>query len=345
MILQWMNTLNNEWLMVFDNADGSPDTVEEFIPPGNKGHILITSRNPEHKRVVSPSNSAEVLVMSEEIAVELLLKSCGLYESPEKYYQVATEICAKFHFLPLAIDQAGAYISAGKCNIYKYISVYERYRLKLMTNKKFQGASKYNKTVYGTWEISFQKIQEMANDEEDEESAMIAKYAIQLINMSAFLHHENIPDEMFERAAKYYGDHIKRSKNSLIPTFIPTMDKELFNFEEHNQWNEMQYRESIGLLLSFSLVKRTVDEAKFGFHPLVQTWCQDRLSLTDKNIWILSSRGILCSSISNEDSITQYLYQNSILQHIIQNLSHENLTNSMYYNDIFNILAEAMRMG
>ncbi|KAF8987550.1 P-loop containing nucleoside triphosphate hydrolase protein [Cyathus striatus] len=209
MIQQWINTLNDEWLMIFDNADGSPDTVEKYIPPGNKGHILITSRNPEHKRVVSASNSEEVLVMNEATAVELLLKSSGLNESPEKYYNVATEICAKFHFLPLAIDQAGAYINTGQCNIDEYISVYDKNRLRLMTNKKFKGASKYNKTVYGTWEISFQKIEEMAKDVEDEECAMTAKYAIQLINMTAFVHHENISDEMFERAAKYYADHVK----------------------------------------------------------------------------------------------------------------------------------------
>ncbi|KAF8997507.1 hypothetical protein BDQ17DRAFT_1248574, partial [Cyathus striatus] len=83
MILQWMNTLNNEWLMVFDNADGSPDTVEKFIPPGNKGNVLITSRNPEHKRIVPASNFAEVSVMSKEAAVELLLKSSGLHDDSE----------------------------------------------------------------------------------------------------------------------------------------------------------------------------------------------------------------------------------------------------------------------
>ncbi|KAF8987060.1 hypothetical protein BDQ17DRAFT_1315163 [Cyathus striatus] len=345
MIQQWMNTLNDEWLMIFDNADGSPDTVEKFIPPGNKGHILITSRNPEHKRVVSASNSEEVSVMNEETAVELLLKSCGLYDSPEKCYNVATEICAKFHFLPLAIDQAGAYISTGQCSVDKYISVYDKYRLKLMTNKKFKGSSKYNKTVYGTWEISFQKIEEMAKDDNDKESAMTAKYAIKLINMSAFLHHENISDEIFERAAKYYTHHIENYKDNVIPAFIPTMDRELLNLEEYNEWNEMQYRESIGLLLSFSLIKRTVDGAKFGLHPLVQTWCQDRLSLTQKNIWILNARGTLCVSISNEDSATEYKYGNSIPLHITQNLSHETISNIIYYDDIFNILAGVMRMN
>ncbi|KAF8987314.1 P-loop containing nucleoside triphosphate hydrolase protein [Cyathus striatus] len=219
MIQQWMNTLNDEWLMIFDNADGSPDTVEKFIPPGNKGHILITSRNPEHKRVVSA-------IMNEETAVELLLK-----------------YCAKFHFLPLAIDQAGAYISTGQ--------FYDKYRFKLMTNKKFKGSSKYNKTVYGTWEISFQKIEEMAKDDKMKK-CNDSKYAIKLINMSAFLHHENISDEIFERAAKYYAHHIEKYKDI-----------------EYNEWNEMQYRESIGLLLSFSLIKRTVDGANLEISNII----------------------------------------------------------------------------
>jgi hypothetical protein len=42
--LQWMSYLPGEWLVVFDNADNSPSEVMvKFIPPGNRGNILITS--------------------------------------------------------------------------------------------------------------------------------------------------------------------------------------------------------------------------------------------------------------------------------------------------------------
>ncbi|KAF8991676.1 P-loop containing nucleoside triphosphate hydrolase protein [Cyathus striatus] len=117
-ILQWISTLQKEWLIIFDNADGSPELIEKYLPPsGNRGNILITSRNSEHKRIVSPMNSMEVSEMSKETAIELLLKASGLNETSQKYYKVAEQICTKFYFLPLAIDQAGAYISAGKCSI------------------------------------------------------------------------------------------------------------------------------------------------------------------------------------------------------------------------------------
>ncbi|KAF8975322.1 hypothetical protein BDQ17DRAFT_1218349, partial [Cyathus striatus] len=103
MILQWMNTLQNNWLTIFDNADSSLEIVEKYIPPGNNGNILITSRNPEYKGIVSVRNSTEISIMSEQAAVELLLKSSGLNDDSDKYCEVAADICAEFYFLPLAI--------------------------------------------------------------------------------------------------------------------------------------------------------------------------------------------------------------------------------------------------
>ena len=41
----WIASLQGEWLLVFDNADGAPDVVDKFIPSGSKGNILVTSRN------------------------------------------------------------------------------------------------------------------------------------------------------------------------------------------------------------------------------------------------------------------------------------------------------------
>ena len=43
-VLQWMSGIQEEWLIVFDNADNIPVyVVEKFIPQGNRGNILITS--------------------------------------------------------------------------------------------------------------------------------------------------------------------------------------------------------------------------------------------------------------------------------------------------------------
>ena len=40
-VLQWMSGIQEEWLIVFDNADDPPVyVVERFIPPGNRGNIF-----------------------------------------------------------------------------------------------------------------------------------------------------------------------------------------------------------------------------------------------------------------------------------------------------------------
>src|SRR5947207_11096341 len=40
------NTLQ-AWLLVFDNADDPNLSLSSYLPPGNRGHIIITSRNPQ----------------------------------------------------------------------------------------------------------------------------------------------------------------------------------------------------------------------------------------------------------------------------------------------------------
>ena len=43
-VLQWISGIQEEWLIVFDNADGlPPDVVAKYIPPSNRGNNLITS--------------------------------------------------------------------------------------------------------------------------------------------------------------------------------------------------------------------------------------------------------------------------------------------------------------
>ena len=70
-VLKWISQKTN-WLMIYDNADAGHQVVEKFIPPGNGGNILITSRNSE--LMIMTKNSMEVLKMGEGEAWSLLLQ-------------------------------------------------------------------------------------------------------------------------------------------------------------------------------------------------------------------------------------------------------------------------------
>ena len=107
-VLQWMSGIQEKWLIVFDNADNPPvNVVEKYIPPGNRGNILITSRNHSMGRIISFENIIEINEMEEADAIILLLKASCLDASAE-HIKVAKNIVTELGCIPLAVDQAGA---------------------------------------------------------------------------------------------------------------------------------------------------------------------------------------------------------------------------------------------
>jgi hypothetical protein len=154
-VLQWISFLQEGWLIVFDNADAPrPEVVEKFIPPGDRGNILITSRNGSMGRIVSFENRIEIKEMDKADAITLLLKASRLERLPE-HLEVSKKIVTELYCIPLAVDLAGAYIEAGKCDIDQYLRQFSVHRQAHMSDATFTGASKYNKSVYGTWDLSF----------------------------------------------------------------------------------------------------------------------------------------------------------------------------------------------
>ena len=127
-VLQWISFLQEEWLIVFDNADvPPPEVVEKFIPAADRGNILITSRNKSMGRIVTFENSIEIKEMEEADAMTLLLKASCLESSPE-HLEASKKIVNELCFIPLAIDHAGAYIEAGKCDIDQYLKQFSMHR-------------------------------------------------------------------------------------------------------------------------------------------------------------------------------------------------------------------------
>ena len=83
-VLQWIACIQEEWLIVYDNADDLvPEVVAKFFPSGDGGNILITSRNRSMGRIISFRNMIEISEMEEPDAIALLLKASYLEQSAE----------------------------------------------------------------------------------------------------------------------------------------------------------------------------------------------------------------------------------------------------------------------
>ena len=112
--------------------------------------------------LTSPESSFEVTEMEERDAIRLLLKASCL-KSPTLDVQIqASKIVKELFCFPLAIDQAGAYIASGATTIGDYLAKYSEHQKTLLRHSEFTGASKYNRTVYETWELSYMEIQQLA---------------------------------------------------------------------------------------------------------------------------------------------------------------------------------------
>ena len=127
-----------QWLLVFDNA---PDraSVARFVPPAGRGRVLITSRN----QIWPPGQAVEVPVLDPEVAAEFLVNRTG---DPDR--RAALELAGELGGLPLALEQAAAYVQASGESLAGYLALFWRRRADLLGRGEPTG---YSQTVATTW--------------------------------------------------------------------------------------------------------------------------------------------------------------------------------------------------
>ena len=335
-VLQWMSGIQEEWLLVFDNADDPPVyVVERYIPPGNRGNILITSRNKSMGRVVPFENIIEINEMEEADAIALLLKASCL-DASAKRIEVAKKIVTELGCMPLAVDQAGAYIQAGRCSIDKYLHQFSLHRQTLMSDPTFRGASNYDRTVYGTWDLSFKEIKRRASEQSSAGDA--AHAAILILQICAFYHHSNIPKDIFRSAAEESREHVDSEIAEKLPLAIPLLDHTLLAVDNNGHWDEFIFGHGISVLLSFSLMKRDQASEMFSVHPLVHCWSREQISKSEQQRMYEMGSIILCCAISRRLSSYDYGLRQLIFPHIKANESYGNQMSltKKYYDDKWN---------
>ena len=345
-VLQWISSIQEEWLIVYDNADDPPpEVVAKFFPPGNRGNILITSRNRSMGRIVSFENSIEINEMEESDAVILLLKASCL-DPVAEHLQAAKRIVMELGCIPLAVDHAGAYIEAGRCDINKYLRQFSLHRQTLMSDATFKGASNYNQTVYGTWDLSFKEIEKRAGGQSIAGNAQAAQAAILILQICAFYHHSNISKNIFQSAAEESGKHVVDSEVAeKLPQAITLLDHTLLALDSDGQWDDFIFGQGVGVLLSFSLMKRGQSSELLSVHPLVHCWSRERMSKSEQQRICQMGSIILSCAVPWRFTIQDYALRRSILPHIKENELYGSQIGliEQYYDDKYTSFELVMR--
>ena len=132
-VIRWWQT-HSGWLLIFDNADDLA-LVESFIPTDVQGQKLFTTR--EH----ALGHLAERLPVPMLTAKEgglLLLRRAGFKsanKAPAPVCSTAEAISDDVGGLPLALDQAGAYIEQTQSSFDEYRRLYEQYGKELRAKR------------------------------------------------------------------------------------------------------------------------------------------------------------------------------------------------------------------
>ncbi|KAJ7300428.1 P-loop containing nucleoside triphosphate hydrolase protein [Mycena albidolilacea] len=248
--LLWLASRVEEWLLVFDNTDDPSINLNDFIPQCNHGNIIITSRNPGLRVYGSHSPVSD---MEEEDAVALLLKSAAQAATTGTMLN-ATEIVKALHYLPLAIVQAGSFISKSQ-DLDGYLTLYTTNQARLLSEMPAQTHDHYARTVYTTWQMSFDRLTQPA--------AMFLQYC-------SFLHHNGISEQIFIYASGYTFPSYGPSKEDL---------REPLEFLSHflgpsGEWDSLQFSNMTNEVQAYSLISIDAEKKLFSIHPLVHAWSQ-----------------------------------------------------------------------
>jgi Tetratricopeptide repeat len=119
------------WLLEFDNAIDY-ETVRGFLPPAGRGRVLITSRSAAWPR----GWAVEVPVLGTRVAAEFLVNRTG-----DPNAQAAEDLAEELGGLPLALEQAVAYIRATGTTLAEYLSLVQDRRDELLARGEAAGHS------------------------------------------------------------------------------------------------------------------------------------------------------------------------------------------------------------
>ena len=251
-VKRWLASNKGGWLLILDNADDL-ELAADFMPLASSGHILLTTRAQSTGAI---ANSLEVEKMEQAEGALLLLRRAKKLAADAPLQQAtapdrsqAEAIVEELDGLPLALDQAGAYIEETNCGLSGYLNLYRTRRTDLL-QRRSKLRSEHPEPVGTTWSLSFQKV-EQANPA-----------AADLLRLCAFLDSEAIPEDIITEGAAEVG-----------PLLQPVAA------------DAFQLNEAIEVLRTYSLIKRNAETRTLNMHRLVQVVLKDGMDKKTQPRW------------------------------------------------------------
>lgn len=189
-IKDWMQC-HDKWIILFDNLEFE-DLVLPYIPDNNmRGHLLATTRNADLNWGDTLSLDSFSLVDAADF-LDRRLFGCEWLKTTEETLKV--ELINRLGGLPLALEQAAAYMKTTRTDYSSYLDLLSEVGLKefALNETSFGKPKNYLDSVVSTWEISFRCIAKEG--------------AKQLLYLCSYLGAEKIPIKLFANRLEMLPD-------------------------------------------------------------------------------------------------------------------------------------------
>lgn len=261
------STLEENWILVFDNFDDPKLDLEPFIPRSKYGTIIITSRNRDASNFAGIYH-LELGEMEKTEALAVLLRAARrqarlLREEMES----ANELLERLGFLAVALVQAGSLCYQRSSlnepfTFTDYLSLFDSERATFM-QLVLPTLDNYQLGTYAALNLSYRTIPVLCQ---------------KFLHFLAFFHHSYISLEMFANAAKFkFADpiYLMRRQSNEKPMFADLYSILYLDGE----WSEVHIHEIARNLRAFSLISisSTAGIVFLHLHPLVKSWAKDIL--------------------------------------------------------------------
>ncbi|XP_022777689.1 uncharacterized protein LOC111319124 [Stylophora pistillata] len=207
--LDWLRKREQLWCLVVDNLDELEVSMDmKKLLTGHwkqaaRGHIIITTRRETteigEETGIEESSCIELKCFTEEEGVQFLKSRGGTAGQDSDFFELVGELGG----LPLALDQAAAYIRCLRQPIKEYLKKYRKEKMLLLKKKKarnwVENTSPERLAVHTTWSLNFKHVNQMSEDMDLGETPSI------VMKICAYLGPDDIPYQVINEGLHVVG--------------------------------------------------------------------------------------------------------------------------------------------
>ncbi|KAF3896736.1 LipA and NB-ARC domain-containing protein [Trichophyton interdigitale] len=300
---------NRDWLLIFDGIDNLVSVkITEYFPNASWGHIILTSRDQATLGAISPAGQI-ISGLEKNAAIQVLFGKAAIQNPTEDDDKEASIIVRLLGYLPLAIDQAGAFIRRRQKSLKDYHRLFKNKHYEVLRISPSIGD--HEKTVATVWELNFRQL------EKD------SPRASHLLLLFSFLQASNIPESMLRSGCSTKQIWGEDGEVTDISPVDAGLDPELIDLVT----DEMKLDEAIENLLAFSLIQLTLSSRggrAISVHPLVQYCASHRVPFDVQQKWRAQAILLVAQAFPYGEYITEFSGDTGreILEHV-HNVLHE----------------------